>query len=157
MNDINENEDDMFVNPEDIQEIEEIDKEALKKEMDEEMDIEDNIDLANNNNINNMNDNDNDNDNNNEIKEEEDYHKEYENFKTKREIYIVNFHQSSGTLIIDDGEDITYFYNLDKKELIKEEKLNKDSMNFIKFSFDNKYILTALVDENINIFNVEKF
>ena len=153
MNDINENEDDMFVNPEDIQEIEEIDKEALKKEMDEEMDIEDNIDLANNNNINNMNDND----NNNEIKEEEDYHKEYENFKTKREIYTVNFHQSSGTLIIDDGEDITYFYNLDKKELIKEEKLNKDSMNFIKFSFDNKYILTALVDENINIFNVEKF
>ena len=124
MNDINENEDDMLVNPEDIQEIEEIDKEALKKEMDEEMDIEDNIDLSNNN-INNMNGND----NNNEIKEEEDYHKEYENFKTKREIYTINFHQSSGTLIIGDKEDTTYFYNLDKKELVKEEKLNKDSVN----------------------------
>ena len=91
------------------------------------MDIEDNIDLANNNNINNMNDNDND--NNNEIKEEEDYHKEYENFKTKREIYTINFHQSSGTLIIGDRKDTTYFYNLDKKELVKEEKLNKDSVN----------------------------
>ena len=154
MNDINVNEDDMFVNPEDIQEIEEIDKDALKQEMGEEMDIEDNIDLGNNNNINNINDNDND--NNNEIKEDENYHKEYENFKSKGEIYAINFHQSSGTLIIGDGEDTTYFYNLDKKELIKEEKLNQDSVNFIKFSSDNKYMLTASVDGTINIFNVAK-
>ena len=152
INDINVNEDDMFVNPEDIQEIEEIDKEDLKQEMGEEMDVEDNIDLGNNNNINNINDND----NNNEIKEEENYHKEYENFKTKGEIYAINFHQSSGTLIIGDGDDTTYFYNLDKKELIKEEKLNQDSVNFIKFSADSKYMLTASVDGTINIFNVAK-
>jgi WD40 repeat protein len=45
---------------------------------------------------------------------------------------------------------------LDKKEIIREEKLNKDSVNFIKFSFDNKYLLTASVDGSINIFLVEK-
>ena len=84
------------------------------------------------------------------------YHKEYENFKTKGEIYAINFHQSSGTLIIGDGEDTTYFYNLDKKELIREEKLNTDSVNFIKFSSDNKYMLTASVDGSINIFSVSK-
>ena len=151
INDINENDDNMFINPEDIQEIEEIDKDALKQEMGEEMDIEDNLNLENNNkNDNNKENNDND------FKEEEDYHKEYENFKTKGEIYAINFHQSSGTLIIGDGEDTTYFYNLDKKELIREEKLNTDSVNFIKFSSDNKYMLTASVDGSINIFSVSK-
>ena len=155
INDINENDDNMFINPEDIQEIEEIDKDALKQEMGEEMDIDDNLDLGNNNNNDNNNNKEN-NDNDNDFKEEEDYHKEYENFKTKGEIYAINFHQSSGTLIIGDGEDTTYFYNLDKKELIREEKLNTDSVNFIKFSSDNKYMLTASVDGSINIFNVSK-
>jgi len=144
INDINENDDNMFINPEDIQEIEEIDKDALKQEMGEEMDIEDNLNLENNNkNDNNKENNDND-------------FKEEENFKTKGEIYAINFHQSSGTLIIGDGEDTTYFYNLDKKELIREEKLNTDSVNFIKFSSDNKYMLTASVDGSINIFSVSK-
>jgi ribosome assembly protein SQT1 len=147
----------MFINPEEIQEIEEIDKEALKAEMGEEMDIDDNIDLGNNNKDNNG-ENKMKDDNNNEDadKEEEEYHKEYENFKTKGEIYAINFHQSSGTLIIGDGEDTTYFFNLDKKELIKEEKLNTDSVNFIKFSSDNKYMLTTSVDGSVNIFNVSK-
>ena len=149
MNEINDNDDNIFINPEDIQEIEEIDKEALKAEMDAEMDIEDDKKKEN------IENNDN-NENNNDLKEEENYHKEYENFKTKGEIYAINFHQSTGTLIIGDGEDTTYFYNLDKKELIKEEKLNTDSVNFIKFSFDNKYMLTASVDGSINIFNVAK-
>ena len=151
INDPNFNEEDIYVNPEDIQEIEEIDKEALKDEIENEMDIEEN----NNNNINNEEINNNQNEN--EIKEEEEiYHKEYENFSTKGEIYAINFHKPTGTLIIGDGEDTTYFYNLDKKELIREEKLNKDSVNFIKFSFDNKYLLTASVDGSINIFLVEK-
>ena len=46
INDPNFNEEDIYVNPEDIQEIEEIDKEALKDEIENEMDIEEN----NNNN-----------------------------------------------------------------------------------------------------------
>ena len=146
MNNPNFNEEDIYVNPEDIQEIEEIDKAALQQELGAEMDIEEN-----NNNINIENKEVN---NNEEQKEDENYHKEYENFKTKGEIYAINFHKSSGTLIIGDGEDTTYFYNLDKKELIKEEKLNKDSVNFIKFSSDNKYMLTASVDGSINIFSV---
>ena len=153
MNEINENDENIFINPEDIQEIEEIDKDALKAEMDAEMDIDENINLGDKNNNNENKEN---NENNKDLKEDEDYHKEYENFKTKGEIYAINFHQSTGTLIIGDGEDTTYFYNLDKKELIKEEKLNTDSVNFIKFSFDNKYMLTASVDGSINIFNVSK-
>ena len=144
----NLNEEDIYVNPEDIQEIEEIDKNALQEELGAEMDIEEN-----NNNINNLNS---DNNEENELKKEEIYHKEYENFQAKGEIYAINFHQESGTLIIGDGENMTYFYNLDKKELIKEQKLNTDSVNFIKFSFDNKYMLTSSVDGSINIFLVSK-
>ena len=143
VNEINEEEDNMYINPDEIQEIEEIDKDELKKELDEEMDIEEN-------------NNKDDNDNYDNLKEEENYHKEYENFKAKGEIYSINFHQSSGTLIIGDGEDTTYFYNLDKKEIIREEKLNTDSVNFIKFSADNKYMLTTSVDGSVNIFNVAK-
>ena len=148
VNDIND--DNLFINPEDIQEIEEIDKDALKEEIGEEMDIEENINFDKEQN-NNMENEDKD------IKEEdENYHKEYENFKTKGEIYAINFHQNSGTLVIGDGEDTTYFFNLDKKELIREEKLNTDSVNFIKFSADNKHMLTASVDGSINIFNISK-
>ena len=143
------NDDNLFINPEDIQEIEEIDKDALKEEMGEEMDVEENINIENNQN--NIIENE---DNNKDLKEDDNYHKEYENFKTKGEIYAINFHQNSGTLIIGDGEDTTYFFNLDKKELMREEKLNTDSVNFIKFSSDNKYMLTASVDGSINIFNV---
>ena len=152
MNAPNFNEEDIYVNPEDIQEIEEIDKEALQAELGGEMETEEN----NNNNI--QNEELNNNENNNEIKDEEEevFHKEYENFVAKGEIYAINFHKPTGTLIIGDGEDTTYFYNLDKKEIIREEKLNKDSVNFIKFSFDNKYLLTASVDGSINIFLVEK-
>jgi len=158
MNNPNFNEEDIYVNPEDIQEIEEIDKDALQAEIGAEMDIEEN---NNNNNINiqneDLNNNNDIDNNNNDMKEEEEiYHKEYENFVAKGEIYAINFHKESGTLIIGDGEDTTYFYNLDKKELIREEKLNKDSVNFIKFSYDNKYMLTASVDGSINIFLVSK-
>ena len=154
MNNENFNEEDLYVNPEDIQEIEEIDKEALKAEMD--IEEENNNEANNENNNNNINNQNEENNNNNELNEGEIYHKEYENFSTKGEIYAINFHQESGTLIIGDGEDTTYFYNLDKKELIREEKLNKDSVNFIKFSCDKKYMLTASVDGTINIFLVSK-
>ena len=155
INDPNFNEEDIYVNPDEIQEIEEIDKEALQAELGAEMDIEENNNNDNNNNDNIENKNEN---NNNEIKDEEEeiFHKEYENFSTKGEIYAINFHQESGTLIIGDGEDTTYFYDLSKKEIKREEKLNKDSVNFIKFSFDNKYMLTASVDGSINIFLVSK-
>ena len=154
VNEINTNDDNIYFNPEEIQEIEEIDKDALKKEMGEEMEIEDNFDLEKKDENKNE---DKEEEPKDEPKEEEEkYHKEYENFATKGEIYAINFHQASGTLIIGDGEDTTYFYNLEKKELIREEKLNKDSVSFIKFSCDNKYLLTASVDGSINIFNVEK-
>ena len=156
VNEINEenfNEEDMYVNPENIQEIEEIDKDALKAELGAEMDIEENDANDNDNKINLQNEDEN---KDKELKDDEVLHKEYENFQAKGEIYAINFHQESGTLIIGDGEDTTYFYNLDKKELIREEKLNKDSVNFIKFSNDNKYMLTASVDGSINIFLISK-
>ena len=66
------------------------------------MDLEDNINLENNNN-NQIKEENKDN------KEEENYHKEYKNIKAKGEIYAINFHQNSGTLIIRDREGTTYF------------------------------------------------
>ena len=123
-NEIFEGEEDQ-INPEDIIDIEEIDKEK-------EMDLE-NENLSN------------------EIKEEIEYEKEYPDFLSKGEIYSIAIHNS--TLIIGDGDDTTTFFNLDKKEIIKSEKYNKDSVNFIKISSDKKYIVTASVDGTINIFD----
>ena len=113
------------INPEDIIDIEEIDK-------DKEMDLE-------NENILN------------EINDEIQYEKEYPDFLSKGEIYSIAIYNS--TLIIGDGEDTTTFFNLDKKEVIKSEKYNKDSVNFIKISNDKKYMITASVDGTINIFD----
>ena len=144
VNEINDGED--FINEEDIAEIEEIDKEALKNEMD----IDDDDNNNNNNNIENLQNNDN------EKEDTEIYSKEYPDFQAKGEIYSINFHKDSGTLIIGDGEDTTYFYDLNNKKILKEEKYNKDSVNFIKFSKDNKYMLTASIDGSINIFNTKK-
>ena len=60
------------------------------------------------------------------------------------------------SIIKDSRNDLYIKKAKDKKELIKEEKLNKDSVNFIKFSNDNKYMLTASVDGSINIFSISK-
>lgn len=85
------------------------------------------------------------------------YQKEYPDFLSKGEIYSIAFHPSSSTLIIGDGDDTTTFYNIDTKKITKTEKLNKDSVNFLSFSYDNKYLLTASVDGSIHIFSVPNF
>ena len=152
-NSINNN-NDIFNQYEEIKEIEEIDKEKLKAEIDQEMSIE-------NDDNNNENNNDLDNEiNDNFIEDEnvieEEYHKEYPDFQAQGEIYAIAFHKKSGTLIIGDGEDTTYFYDLDKKKVIKSEKYNKDSVSFVKISEDEKYVLTASIDGSLNIFDSTK-
>ena len=118
------------INEDEIIEYEEIDK-------NKEMDLEDE-------NIENVNE-----------EEEENYEKEYPDFKSEGEIYSIGLYNS--TLIIGDGEDKTTFYDLDKKQIIKSEKYNKDSVNFIKISNDKKYMITGSIDGTINIFDTNNF
>ena len=55
-----------------------------------------------------------------------------------------------------DGEDFLTFYDIIKKEVIKKEKFNKDSVVSVKFSFDNKYFAAASLDGSVSIFDFEK-
>jgi WD40 repeat protein len=41
------------------------------------------------------------------------------------------------------------------KKLIKKEKLNKDSVNHVKITVDNKYVLTSSLDGTVNVFSSE--
>ena len=92
-----------------------------------------------------------------DIAEQDPYQKEYPDFVTKGEIYSIAFHPSSSTLVIGDGDDTTTFFNINTKSVMKTQKINKDSVNFVSFSFDNKYLLTASVDGSIHIFSVPNF
>jgi WD40 repeat protein len=77
---------------------------------------------------------------------------EFENFKAEGEIYSLAMNEK-GILIIGDGEDYTYFYDISMKKLIKKEKFNKDSVNHVKLTNDGKYILTSSLDGTVNIFS----
>lgn len=79
---------------------------------------------------------------------------DFENFKAEGEIYSLAMNDK-GILIIGDGEDYTYFYDVSMKKLIKKEKFNKDSVNHVKMTVDNKYILTSSLDGTVNVFSSE--
>lgn len=84
------------------------------------------------------------------------YKKEYENFLADGEIYSLGMNDK-GVLVLGDGEDTTYLYDLNKKEIIKKEKFNKDSVVNVAFSNDLKYCATASLDGSVNLFNGEDF
>ncbi len=77
---------------------------------------------------------------------------DFENFKAEGEIYSLAMNDK-GILIIGDGEEYTYFYDVSMKKLIKKEKFNKDSVNHVKITVDNKYILTSSLDGTVNVFS----
>lgn len=77
---------------------------------------------------------------------------EFENFKAEGEIYSLAMNDK-GILIIGDGEENTYFYDVSMKKLLKKEKYNKDSVNHVKITVDGKYILTSSLDGTVNIFS----
>jgi len=81
---------------------------------------------------------------------------EFENIKTDGEIYSIAMNDK-GIIVIGDGEDTTYFIDANKKEIIKKEKLNKDSVTAIDFSNDGKYLATGSLDGNAHIFETENF
>ena len=81
---------------------------------------------------------------------------EFENIKTDGEIYSIAMNEK-GIIVIGDGEDTTYFIDANKKEIIKKEKLNKDSVTSIDFSSDGKYLVTGSLDGNAHIFETENF
>jgi WD40 repeat protein len=82
--------------------------------------------------------------------------REYGEFQTDGEIYSIAMNEK-GVLVIGDGEDTTYFYDLNKKCLINKEKMNKDSVVTVAFSFDYKLLATACLDGTVNIFDGEEF
>jgi WD40 repeat protein len=88
--------------------------------------------------------------------EELNFKREYDEFQTDGEIYSIAMNEK-GVLVIGDGEDTTYFYDLNKKGLIRKEKMNKDSLVTVAFSFDNKLLATACLDGTVNIFDGEEF
>lgn len=77
---------------------------------------------------------------------------EYQGFNTDGEIYSIAVNDK-GTLVIGDGEDTTYFFDLNKKEIIKKEKINKDSVVSVAYSSDYKYLVTACLDGTVNIYD----
>ena len=81
---------------------------------------------------------------------------EFENIKTDGEIYSIAMNEK-GIIVIGDGEDTTYFIDANKKEIIKKEKLNKDSVTSIDVSSDGKYLVTGSLDGNAHIFETENF
>ena len=86
----------------------------------------------------------------------EDFHREYEGFIADGEIYSISMNEK-GIAVLGDGEDTTYFYDLNKKELIRKEKINKDSVVNAEFSNDLKFVATASLDGSVNIFETEEF
>jgi WD40 repeat protein len=87
---------------------------------------------------------------------QEDYKKEYENFKADGEIYSIAMNDK-GLIVLGDGEDTTYFFDLNKKELIKKEKINKDSVTNVSFSNDYKYLATASLDGTVNVYETQDY
>jgi WD40 repeat protein len=85
-----------------------------------------------------------------------DFKKEYENFEADGEVYSLGMNDK-GICVLGDGEDTTYFYDLNKKELIRKEKFNKDSVVNVAFSNDLKYCATASLDGSVNLFNGDDF
>lgn len=88
--------------------------------------------------------------------EPEIYKKEFEDFETDGEIYSIAINDK-GIVAIGDGEDTTYLFDINKKELKMKEKLNKDSVVSVGFSIDNKYLAVASLDGTVNIFDGESF
>ena len=139
INNPNFNEEDIYVNPEDIQEIEEIDKAALQEELGAEMDIEED----NNNNINI--------ENNDDIKNEEinDYvKKEYYNKKENKFVLdCTNLEKSKLKYYVP-----LFDYNLNEffgNKLIRKELVNKGFINSKGFiNYDPLYMKEIGISKN---------
>ena len=82
--------------------------------------------------------------------------KNYFDFKTEGEIYSITLSNDDNILIIGDGCDNTYFYNIASKHLIKKLSINKESVSFLSFSHDNNYLISASLDGIIHIFSPSK-
>ena len=76
----------------------------------------------------------------------------FPNFISSGEIYSIILHNDK-TLIIGDGEDKTYFYDIKKKNILSEQKLNKESISFLKLSYDIKYLISTSNNGEIILFS----
>ena len=62
-----------------------------------------------------------------------------------------------GILLIGDGEDTFYAYDVVNKKLLKKEKIHTDSVTNVKFSFDGELFVTASLDGIVKIFKSSDF
>jgi WD40 repeat protein len=91
-----------------------------------------------------------------EINIEEKIHTEFPDVVTQGEIYSIAMN-SHGFIVVGDGEDTTYFIDGNTKQIVKQEKTNKDSVNCVAFSSCEKYLATASLDGSCNIYETENY
>lgn len=82
---------------------------------------------------------------------------EFPNFNSDGEIYSIDLFSKSGILLIGDGEDTYYAYDVVNKKLLKKEKIHTDSVTNVKFSFDGELFVTASLDGIVKIFKSSDF
>ncbi len=87
---------------------------------------------------------------------EENFNKEFPNFRSDGEIYTIAVNEK-GIAVIGDGEDTITFFDLGKKEVLKKEKVNKDSVVKVSFSNDGKYLAAGSLDGTVNIFETNEY
>eukprot|EP00340_Litonotus_pictus_P009078 CAMPEP_0170521216 /NCGR_PEP_ID=MMETSP0209-20121228/6528_1 /TAXON_ID=665100 ORGANISM="Litonotus pictus, Strain P1" /NCGR_SAMPLE_ID=MMETSP0209 /ASSEMBLY_ACC=CAM_ASM_000301 /LENGTH=479 /DNA_ID=CAMNT_0010807933 /DNA_START=44 /DNA_END=1483 /DNA_ORIENTATION=+ len=80
---------------------------------------------------------------------------EFPEFEAEGEIYSTDLHEKKGIMLLGDGEENLYIYNIEEKKVVRKEKLHKDSVISAKFSQDKTFFLTASMDGVIKIFNGE--
>lgn len=82
---------------------------------------------------------------------------EFPNFNSDGEIYSLDLFSKMGILLIGDGEDTYYAYDVVNKKLLKKEKIHTDSVTNVKFSFDGELFVTASLDGIVKIFKTSDF
>lgn len=84
-----------------------------------------------------------------------DFYQEYPDFKAPGEIYSIALDQEKGIAILGDSEENTIFFDIPTKKVINTLHINKDSVNFLKFTCDNKYLISASIDGTLHIFDAK--
>lgn len=82
---------------------------------------------------------------------------EFPNFNSDGEIYSMDLCSKKGLLLIGDGEDTFYLYDVVNKKVLKKDKVHTDSVTHVKFSFDSELFATASLDGVVKIYQTSDF
>lgn len=81
----------------------------------------------------------------------------FPNFEAEGEIYSIGIDEGRKTVLVGDGEENFYRINLENNEVEVKEKLFKDSIISIKYSYDKSLFLVASIDGTIKVFDSNDF